>query len=180
MQAVQTYVANQQVLAAELNDIQTRAAGLVTGNANNAHDTLGDGLVGIEWMYGSADLAAGTLVKIDGTADFRDRMLTVVWSVPSGSDQEPGGVNDYLLDYTPTLRRGYTGRGALDAGSNAPSAGNPPVPAAGTSWALQITTNVWLYATPSTGSLYLYNGTGSAIRRPTLTVHATGKTGKRP
>ena len=72
MQAVQTYVANQQVLAAELNDIQTRAAGLVTGNANNAHDTLGDGLVGIEWMYGSADLAAGTLVKIDGTADFRE------------------------------------------------------------------------------------------------------------
>ncbi len=30
MQAVQTYVANQQILAAELNDIQTRAAGLVT------------------------------------------------------------------------------------------------------------------------------------------------------
>ena len=180
MQAVQTYVANQQILAAELNDIQTRAAGLVTANSNNTHTTLGDGVVIVEWMYDTADLAAGTLVKVDGATDYRDRMLTVVWSVPSGSDQEPGGVSDYLLDYAPTLRRGYTGTGGLDAGSVAPSAGNPPVPASTTSWALQVIANVWLYAHPSTGSLYLYNGTGSAIRRPTLTVHATGKTGKRP
>lgn len=180
MQPVQTYVANQQILAAELNDIQTRAAGLVTANTNNAHDTLGDGLRSVEWMYDQADLAAGTPIKLDGATDFRDRMLTVVWSVPSGSDQEPGGVNDHLLDHTPTLRRGYTGTGGRDAGGLAPSAGNPPVPASTTSWALQVITNVWLYALPSTGSLYLYNDTGSAIRRPVLTVHATGKTGKRP
>ncbi len=180
MQAVQTYVANQQILAAELNDIQTRAAGLVTANSNNTHTTLGDGVVIVEWMYDTADFAAGTLVKIDGATDYRDRMLTVAWSVPSGSDQEPGGVNDYLLDYDLVMRRGYTGTGALGAASVAVSAGVPPVPASTTSWALQVIANVWLYAHPSTGSLYLYNGTGVAIRRPTLTVHATGKTGKRP
>ena len=100
MQAVQTYVANQQVLAAELNDIQTRAAGLVTGNANNAHDTLGDGLVGIEWMYGSADLAAGTLVKIDGTADFRDAETARAASPLAGRLFDVPGVTGAIAPWT--------------------------------------------------------------------------------
>ena len=84
-----------------------------------------------------------------------------------------------LLDYQPTLHHGYTGLGALGAASATVVNGVPPVPAAGTSWALQLNTDVWLYADPSVGALYLYNNSGTAIRRPILTVTASGTTGKR-
>ena len=107
-------------------------------------------------------------------------LITVSYNIPTGSDQEPGGVNDYVFDYTPAFRIGYTGRGALDAGAAAPSALHPPVPASTTSWALQIATNVWLYAHPSTGVLWIYNNTGVVLRHPVLIVTATGATGLRP
>ena len=54
------------------------------------------------------------------------------------------------------------------------------MPASTTSWALQLTTNVWLYAVPTTGVLSIYNGTGSNIVVPMLLVRGTAKTGKRP
>ena len=180
MKREQTYVPNQQVLSAELNAWQDRNVGASAGNANNTHTTLTDGRDTIEWMYDTATLADATQVKVDGEIDYRDRLLTVTYKIPSGADQEPGGANDYLLDYQPTLHHGYTGLGALGAASATVVNGVPPVPAAGTSWALQLNTDVWLYADPSVGALYLYNATGSAIRRPILTVTASGTTGKRP
>ena len=51
--------------------------------------------------------------------------------------------------------------------------------ASGTSWAIQLVTNLWLYIDPSDGSLKLYNDTGSTIRSPFLWFFATGDTGKR-
>ena len=176
MKRIQAYVSNQQILAAEMNSIAAASG----GDSNNTISAIGTGLDVFSWIYNAAELANATPVKVDGAMDYRDRIITVSYNIPTGSDQEPGGVNDCVFDYTPAFRIGYTGLGGLDAFSVAPSAGKPPVPASTTSWALQVIANVWLYAHPSTGSLYLYNGTGSAIRRPTLTVHATGKTGKRP
>lgn len=177
MQRIQVYVPNQQVLSAELNTLVTYGA----GDANNMHTSLGRGADMVEWMYDGATLGVGALVKVDGAMDYRDRLLTVLYQLPAGADEEPGAGNDYLLDGTPTLRKGYTGRGARDAGGvSAPTAGNPPVPASTVSWAMQLTANVWLYADPSAGALYLYNGTAGTLRSPVLTITASAPTGKRP
>jgi len=173
---IQTYVSNQQILAAEMNSLAAASG----GDSNNTISAIGTGLDVFPWIYNAAELANATPVKVDSAMDYRDRMLSVSYNIPSGSDQEPGGVNDYLLDYTPALRIGYTGTGALDAGAAAPSAGNPPVPASTTSWALQIAANVWLYAHPSTGVLWIYNNTGVVLRHPIITVTAFGATGLRP
>jgi len=177
MERTQTYVPNQQVLAAELNTLQTFGAGA----SNNTHTTLGLGADMVEWMYSAATLGIGALIKIDGALDYRDRLLTVFYAIPGGADTEPGAGNDYLNDYTPTISKGYTGTGARDAGGiNAPSAGNPPVRASTVSWAMQLAASVWLYASPSDGALYLYNDTAGTLRSPVLTITASAKTGKRP
>ena len=177
MERTAIYTPKQQGRAAQLNTLQT----YVAAASNNTHTTLGLGADTVVWMYSSATLGAAALAKIDGGLDYRDRLLTVLYAIPGGADEEPGGGNDYLNDFAPTVRVGYTGRGAKDAGGiNAPSAGNPPVRGSGTSWALQLDTDVWLYASPSDGALYLYNGTGVALRSPTLTITASAVTGKRP
>lgn len=180
MRRQQTYVPNQQVLSAELNAWQDRNAGAAPGSANNTHTLLGNGFDTLQWMYDTATLANATLVKVDGLIDYRDRLLSVAYKVPGGADEEPGGGNDYLFDYVPVLRIGYTGEGGLGAASATIVNGVPPVPASTTSWALQIDTNVWLYASPTTGELFLYNNSGGALRRPILTVTASAVTGKRP
>ena len=179
MDRTQTYVPNQQVRSAELNAIQDRALGGGPGNANNTLSTLGDGWDVRLWMLDATELASGDLVMLDGQIDYRDRMLLVTYNAMSTSTQEPGGSNDHLLNYAPAWRIGYTGLGALGAASAAVVAGVPPVPAAGASWALQIATNLWLYADPTLHALYLYNDTGSAIRHPLLTVFASAFTGAR-
>lgn len=180
MEYVQTYVANQQILADELNKIQVRECGLRVAGSNNTHTLMADGRDGTDWMYDGGALADATTVKVDATYDWRDRILSVHYAQPAGGSEEPGAVNDYLLDYTPKRRLGYTGLGGLTAGLATPSAGNPPVPAANTSWALQIDANLWLYADVTDGSLWLYNNTGGGLGAPVLTISASAVTGKRP
>lgn len=176
----QTYVANQQILAAELNDLCTRAVGAVAGDSNNTHTTLGNGSDVIVWME-DTDLASAALVKVDGSRDFRDRIMVVHYTASATANQLPGQTSDSKFDYIPKLRIGYTGLGAKNgANTAAPSAGDPPVVLDDVSWALQIDTSIWLYAHPTGGALWLYNGTGSTIRTPILDVRVTRATGKRP
>ncbi len=180
MQRTQSYVPNQQVLDAELNAIQDRAVGSGKADANNAHTTLGDGQDVVMWMYDTAEVVNATMVKVSGQRNYRDRILTVFYNAAGSADQWPGSANDYSLDYTPAVRVGYTGKGALNGGGGAVSNGNPPVPANTSSWALEIAANIWLFAVPSSGELYLYNNSGANIRTPILTVFASAVTGKRP
>ena len=79
-------------------------------------------------------------------------------------------------------RKGYTGRGGLDAGHADPTNGNPPVPAAApnSSWAMEVATDVWLYASTGDGALYLYNDTAGTLKTPILSIIATAPTGLRP
>ena len=180
----QTYVFNQTIEPTEINDLCARAVGAQPANFTNQLTTgtvTPNGLSEVVWvMGGGANLvAAGDLRSVDSSIDWRDRVLFVQYAELTAG-VSPGNASDYLFDVVPIARAGFTGTGALGAASAAVAAGVPPVPAAGTSWALQITTNVWLYATPSTGVLSIYNGTGSNILVPMLLVRGTGKTGKRP
>lgn len=157
----------------------------------------------IRLWQATADLADATQVEVDGntvnavntgtspatitsaglTVSWKDREVFGIFRGFAGVDQRPGQANDYQFDDagTPTLFWGYFGKGAYDAGGvNAPSNGNPPVRAAGSSYGAQITANLWLYAHPTNGKLYLYNNTGVLIRTPTLWILASAATGKRP
>lgn len=182
MKRVQTYTVNQQVASAELNAIQDDAVGFLPAVSNNDLAAMPNGMQGIEWQYAS-DLATATEVKVDGAnavASWLDRILIVFFRSYSNGNWQPGGSDDYLYDSTAlTLQKGYTGGGARNATNTAaPSSGDPPVPATGVSWAVQIVTNVWLYA-KAAGGLYLYNNSGSTLFKPNLTVFATADTGKR-
>lgn len=113
--------------------------------------------------------------------DWSDREVFGVYRALGGIQRVPGEANDYLFDaVAPTLFWGYTGLGALDAGSAPVTAGNPPVPAAGTSWAVKVAANLWLYLDAADGQLKLYNNTGATLDTPTLWFFATAQIGARP
>lgn len=179
MERIATYTANAPITSAQLNDLQDVAVGLVSGT--NANVLSAPGCDGCEWQSSAGSLSNGTQVKVDASKDWRDRVLTVAYYSPAGALTQPGGANDYKYDYDiPSLRKGYTGRGGLDAGSADPTNGNPPVPAAGTSWAMEVATDVWLYASTVDGALYLYNDTAGTLKTPILSINATAPTGLRP
>ena len=181
MERIATYTANAPITSTQLNDLQDVTVGLISGAQNNVLSAAG--CDGCEWQSSAAELVAAEQVKVDGTRDWRDRVLTVLFYAPSGALTQPGGANDYTYDYDITaLRKGYTGRGGLDAGQADPTNGNPPVPAAApnSSWAMEIATDIWLYASATDGSLYLYNDTASPLKTPILSITATAPTGLRP
>lgn len=117
-----------------------------------------------------------------GTLTWSDREVFGVFRGLGGANRIPGEANDYLFDaVAPTLFWGYLGRYGKDAGNADPSApANPPVPAAGTSWAVQIATGLWLYVNEGDESLRLFNNTGATLATPTLWFIASGPTGERP
>jgi len=181
MERIATYTANAPITSTQLNDLQDVTVGLIAGAQNNVLSAAG--CDGCEWQSSAAQLATATQVKVDGTRDWRDRVLTVLYYEPSSALTQPGGGLDYTYDYDITaLRKGYTGRGGLDAGQADPTNGNPPVPAAApnSSWAMEIATDIWLYASATDGSLYLYNDTASPLKTPILSITATAPTGLRP
>ena len=180
MERIATYTANAPITSTQLNDLQDVTVGLVSGSTNNVLSAAG--CDGCEWQSSAATLATATQVKVDGSRDWRDRVLTVVYYSPAGALTQPGGANDYLYDYNiPSLRKGYTGRGGLDAGGSDPTNGNPPVPAQTPgSWAMEVDTNIWLYASASDGVLWLYNDTVGTLKIPILSINATAPTGLRP
>lgn len=146
----------------------------------------------------TSDLATGTLSIVDdgtivavdtgtypaslttSTMGWGDRIIVGWFRAMAGATEYPGGVNDHAFDAGALFNFcGYTGLGALNGGGTQVSAYNPPVPAAGTSWAILVTTNVWLYFDAADNKLKLYNDTGSTLRTPLLILFATGKTGAR-
>jgi hypothetical protein len=90
-----------------------------------------------------------------------------------------------LFPYTTLFRsffHGYTGSGGysnITTGA-AVSNANPPVAGAGAfrSYRVEVASNVYAHADPTTGSIYLYNNSGATIY-PTLFWWASGDTGKR-
>lgn len=183
MKRITTYTPGQQVASADLNSLQDQAVGLAASASNNHLASMASGLMGFEWQYAS-DLADATEVKVEGASvvpSWLDRIVLVFFRSYSNGAWYPGGADDYAYDGTTLyVQKGYTGSGARNgANSAAPSNGDPPVPASNISWAVLLTTNVWLYAKATDGALYLYNATGASLRKPNLTVLATADTGKR-
>lgn len=190
---LETFAINSQISAVYLNEGQD-LANVMRPATSTALASMQGGIEGRVYQA-TADLLTGTLIVIDsgsiavvsggalttGTLDWSDREVRGSFRAMSGATQYPGGANDYQFDAGTVYNFwGYLGQGALNGASGQVSAGNPPVPAAGTSWACLITANVWLYYDAADGKLKLYNDTGSTLRTPTLWIEATGQTGARP
>ena len=182
---VNTFTINSPVPSADLNEIQQRATDLRPSDNFNFYANLGtalpDGATCRLWLALSGVLNDTTSASIDASIDWRDRVLTTQYSTGATAAELPGSADDYLFDYAVTTRRGYTGRGAYRSGGVlAPSTGNPPAPASTVSWAMTVATNVFLYAHPTSGELYVYNASGGNIFMPQILVFATAPTGWRP
>jgi hypothetical protein len=197
MNRAQTFAALSRLPAVMLNLLQDVTAGarptshgdltsmgkgfevrLWQSNANvlaGALKTVDDGTIQV------VDTLADPVVLTTDTLSWTDREVFGVYRAFSSGDQHPGQASDHSFDATtsPVLFWGYLGLGALDAGSANVTAGNPPVPASGASWAVRLDTDVWLYVDGADGALKLYNGTAGTLYKPTVVLFATGKTGKR-
>ena len=179
MDRIQTYVANQQILAADLNDIQDQAVGTVDGEIGNILRQASPGMRACSWIQTNS-FTDGTLELMDSAHDWRDYILYIQYIPLSGGASAPPGSGDYLYSLTPTLIVGYTGLGAYRSGGVlAPANGYRPVPASDASWATQVVTNFWVYAHPTTGNLYAFNDTGGALPTPHLFILGR-KAGVRP
>jgi len=192
------YGPGNKVWSVELNTIQERAASaLVSSAASNDLAAMASGSVAIVWQYAST-LATGNLLTIIGknvvvsdgaggtttaAVSWRDRVIYSAFFRDFASvNNIPGTVNDYEYGFAGSNYSnfpGYFGNGAKDAGGANVTAGNPPVPGAGTSWAPLVTSGLYLYVDPADDALKIYNDTGSTITAPFLHLELSAPTGKR-
>ena len=192
MLRINTWAPLQQVESADLNDWQDKTRGALPASDNNdlaSTDVLGGDL---RTWQSAGSLADATLVLLDDSVNWKDRLVTgQFWRITA--NQRMGQSADTDLNLTSasgpaiTSFRGYTGTGAYSstAATTAGSNGVPPVNGVGAvrSYAivaddLGASGNVWLYADPTSGALYLYNASGAAIYG-ILTAEAPSDTGKR-
>lgn len=177
MDRIATYSPNQIVTSAQLNSIQDQAVGapaLATGNLTG----IDPGERVIHWES-ATDIATNTITLVDGVNAWSDYVVAWALNVKGGANSEIGGSADASWQGTVTMGLGYLGVGAKDAASNQVTVGNPPVRANGSSWAVLLGVNLWLYIDASdSGKLKLFNDTGSTLRTPYLRLSGT-ETNKR-
>ena len=169
MDRITTYSPNQIVTSTQLNSIQDQAVGalvLATGNLT----TIDPGERVIHWES-ATDISTNTITLIDGVNAWSDYVVAWALNIKGGASSEIGGTSDASWQGTVTMGLGYLGLGAKDGASNQVTVGNPPVRANGSSWAVLLGVNLWLYIDASdSGKLKLFNDTGSTLRTPYLRV----------
>lgn len=175
---VNTYVPNDQVESADLNSIQQDAYATRAADGTNSWSAI-PGVQEVAFQS-ETDIANGTLMLIDQSIDWRDRIVRGEYLEHAGAADYPGGATDYAFASSATVYRFifYTGTGAQDAGGADVTNGNPPVIAAG-KYACEIYTDMWIYCDPSTGKLKLYNDTGGDKKIPTVFARCTADLAKR-
>jgi hypothetical protein len=178
MRKITDFAPSQQILDTFLDQLQDEQHGAIKADSNNDVSQMEPGIDERIWQYATG-LATATLVKIDGSIDWRDRFVSMELFATTDATQLAGGANDHNLNVAASWGKtdGYTGTGGLDAGGSAPTNGNPPVSAAGKFMQTPLA-NEFVYAHPSSGVLYIYNNTGST-QYYVLKYRATGDTGKR-
>lgn len=159
-------VAGNDLAAADFNTIVARTVGQRHGSGSTLASATA-GIDGVAWVK-TAGIANGQLALIDDNHDWRDRVIHGFVTDLAAAANQPSGAAYYNNWPAPTVFNGYTGTGALsNVGTGAAvSNGNPPVwgtGGGGTSTAVTAATSVYLYADPTTGALYAYNGTVNPI-----------------
>ena len=177
MDRIATYSPNQIVTSAQLNSIQDQAVGalaLATGNLS----TVDPGERVIHWES-ATDIATNTITLVDGVNLWSDYVVMWALNIKGGANSQIGAAADASWQGTVTTGLGYLGVGAKNGASGQVTVGNPPVRANGSSWAVLLAANLWLYVDAiDSGKLKLFNDTGSTLRTPYLRLSGT-ETNKR-
>ena len=173
---IRTWTVNQQVASADLNSIQQNLYALRAADGTNSWATI-PGVQEVAFQSES-DIANATLMLIDQSIDWRDRIVRGEYLDHSTSTSYPGGANDYdFAAGTLYTFMFYTGTGGLDAGGSAVTNGNPPVVASG-KYAYAVTANLFISSEPTTGEHKLYNNTGGAKKTRTVFARCTADLAK--
>lgn len=194
MRILQTFVPLDLLPSAFLNSFQAEACGqrhaklnndLATSNGGGPMDPGSDGRLWQNRVVGG--LAAGQLVSLDDSIDWRGRFAFVYYIRMAAGADLPGGATDY--NYPSTMAGGalvgtYLGHGGFDAAGAIPAAGFPPVngPTGGPiSYATNLEafgpSGIWLYVDTSDNSLRIYNDSGAVMVANLWILAASGKTG---
>lgn len=177
-------IAGDTYTAAQHDALQDAVEGARASDSNNDLSALGAGGDTIRWQNATT-WSTGKVRKIDTSIDWRDRVVRV-WAADLGADAARIGQAGDAVDWNgggiagQVRLFGYLGTGAYaDLIGTPVSDGNPPVVGAGapSSYRLTLSVGLYLYADPSTGALYLFNDTGSAVTLY-LEVQGSGVTGK--
>lgn len=191
MERVHTWAALDDVASADLNAIQDRARGAVPSSEDNDFATsYAKGSTGLVWQS-LATIANADIFLLDASADWRDRLVSGAFTRVGANDRLGQSTdytcNDPTASPARTTFKGYTGSGAvsnLTSGASV-AAGSPPLNGAGThrSYAVVIddlstSGNIFLYADPTSGELFLYNASGAAVHG-LLEVDLSGDLNKR-
>jgi hypothetical protein len=197
MKRLVTYVALDTIASATLNEWQDNTRGAYAASSNNQFTSSMDG-GDARYYQANLSLADATLVEVDSSIDWRDRVLSG-WCKRLAAADRVGQSTDYNLDdpsvaaiATSTFAGCYTGTGAYSSTAGAGVAvanGSPPVnnatgatrsyaPIIDTLGTASTSGNVYLYADPSTGALSLYNASGGALVLQVF-VECSGDTGLR-
>ena len=195
MKRYQTYTPLQQVLSAELNGIQDRALGILTGTTGGGYTqeiaSTCVGMIGAITQH-TGVTATATLSLIDSGNDWRDRVIWgSIWlttvRIGQGTDIN---LNDTSLAIPQVNFMGYTGIGAYSNITTGAAVANGAIPLNGagafrsyavTLYAEDVTltaTRAWLYCDPTSGALYLYNNMGASTDMVGF-VMGSGDTGLR-
>lgn len=191
---VNEWAPHDDVESADLNEIQDLIREARPADTdNNLTSTAAKGGSLLRWQADTA-LATGTEQLIDGSADWRDRWVKVLFVRTSQTQRmgQGGSPGDAALNTVTSsgparsTSQGYTGSGAYSNTTTSASVsnGNPPLNSVGTarSYAVIVddlgTLPVYLYADPTNGKLYLYNDSGSSLW-PYVEVDASGDVGMR-
>lgn len=180
MKSVIDPVAGDLYQSADYETLEERAQGVRRASESDASAASTDGADEVVYFSGASGLADATVHLLDDEHDWRDRIVTVGCVQLGSAAVRPKGASSYT-DYgtlTQSDLVGWLGDGAysnVGGAGTAVSNGNPPLAATGgvTSYRLTVLASTFLYASPTTGALYLYNATGGAIH-VLLTVKGFG------
>lgn len=172
MDRIATYSTNQIVTSTQLNSLQDRAVGAVALSTGNLSG-VDPGERVIHWESAS-DITTNTITVIDAVNSWADYVVMWALNIKGGGSEEIGGVNDISWQGTVTMGLGYLGVTAKNGAAGQVSVGNPPVRAGGSSWAVSLAANLWLYVDSyDSNALKLFNDTGSTLRTPYLRLSGT-------
>lgn len=182
-----------QFHSTDANVIQDQAASMSMASKNCwLSASQPQGLDFRSWLA-NATIANATLLTIEDSQDWHDRFFPHVayqdlgdaLAYPGGTDDAVWGCNGLgsPSPATPNIVSGFMGKGAQKTGGGQVTAGSPPVPANGTSWAIRLATTgsgIWLYCDSfDSYKLKLYNNSGGTLTLVHLFWGWTAQTGQR-
>lgn len=170
MKSVIDPVAGDLYQSTDYETLEGRAQGARHASESDASASSTPGVDEVLYFSGASGLLDATANLIDDEHDWRQRVAYVRCVQLGSAGVRPKGGSSYA-DYGTLTQSGQVGWFGDGAYSNVAGAGTAvsngaaPLAATGgvTSYRLTVLASTYLYVSPTTGALYLYNATGGTI-----------------